>query len=308
METTERPRHLAAVNSCSTSQEIHQMNDLHVPEADNAHDAYYFVREGVLLWDDSSNQVDPPFHVRFVTQDGVYPVTSWVEPPLFGTPDVVDKVCAVILSLPNHQMYVVSAKRDNGIDPIEVMHAHLCTIPSVVVGIYELLQSIETPELRRLISDAFTLMPVFNGFWVSTAGSKHHSWSGGLAWHSLEVARDVARVMSSSTPKQLNFTGTEYELGVIAALLHDVGKTVSYTEEGYCTERALTIGHELLGVELIRKPLDTLSAARPDLADAMTALLLSRTRFACSRYRLEAIREVVSKADRESAKRDTKPR
>jgi hypothetical protein len=40
----------------------------------------------------------------------------------------------------------------------------------------------------------------------------------------------------------------------------------------------------------------------------MTALLLSRTRFACSPHRLEAIREVVSKADRESAKRNTKPR
>ena len=106
----------------------------------------------------------------------------------------------------------------------------------------------------------------------------------------------------------MSFGTAEYELGVIAALLHDVGKTVSYTEEGYCTERALTVGHELLGVELIRKPLDTLRAVRPDLADAMTALLLSRTRFACSPHWLEAIRDVVSKADRESAKRNTKPR
>ena len=91
----------------------------------------------------------------------------------------------------------------------------------------------------------------------------------------------------------------------MAALLHDVGKTVSYTDEGYCNGRALTIGHELLGVELIHKPLAAWCADREDLADAMTALLLSRTRFACSSYRLEAIRQVVSKADRDSAVRGT---
>lgn len=284
------------------------MNDLHVLEQDSAHDTYHFIREGVLMWDASSNQVHPPFHIRLVTQDGVYPVTSWVEPPLFGDPDVVDKVCAVILSLPNHQMYVVSAKRDGNIDPIEVMHSHLCPVPSMVVDAYELLQSIETPELRRFVSDVFTLIPVFNGFWTSAAGSKHHSWPGGLASHSLEVARDVASVMSSPAPGQVKFRNTEYELGVITALLHDVGKTVSYTDDGFCTERALVVGHELLGVELIRKPLETLRATWPDLADAIIALLLSRTRFACSAYRLEAIREVVSKADRESARRNTKPR
>lgn len=284
------------------------MNNLHAAEIDMAHDSFRYLREGVLLWDGSVPQTRAPYSVNFATQDGIYPVVSWVDPPLFGDPDAVDKVCAVILSLPNHQMYVVSARRDDAIDPVEVMSAELCPVPSVVVDVYDLLQTITAPDLRRFVSDVFTLTPVFHGFWTATAGTKHHAWPGGLAWHSLEVARGVADVMSSPAPKQVSFSAAEYELGVIAALLHDVGKTVSYTEEGYCTERALTVGHELLGVELIRKPLDTLRAVRPDLADAMTALLLSRTRFACSPHRLEAIREVVSKADRESAKRNTKPR
>lgn len=42
------------------------------------------------------------------------------------------------------------------------------------------------------------------------------------------------------------------------------------------------MGHELLGVELIRKPLGALSAAQADLGSALTALLLSPTCFACS--------------------------
>ncbi|EIL96754.1 HD domain-containing protein [Rhodanobacter sp. 115] len=284
------------------------MNDLYTAEIAAHQDAYRYRREGVLIWDIPPNKERPPYHASFVTQDGVYPLVSWVDPPLFSDPDVVDKVSAVILSLPNHQMYLVHAERDVTLDPIEVMDTHQCPIPSVVVDTYDLLQSITTPALRRFVSDVFSLVPVFHGFWTSTAGTKHHTWPGGLAWHSLAVANKVAGVMTSPAQKQVNFRGVEYELGVIAALLHDVGKTVSYTQSGYCNERALMIGHELLGVELIRKPLETLRTSRSDLADAMTVLLLSRTRFACGPHRLEAIREVISKADRESAKRNTKPR
>jgi hypothetical protein len=284
------------------------MNNLQSPQFDATCDSYRYLREGVLLWDAPPCQMEAPYEARFVTQDGVYPVTSWIDPPMFGDPDVVDKVCAVILSLPNHQMYVMSAQREDAIDPIEVMSSELCPIPSVLVDVYELLHAIATPVLRRFVSDVFTLKPIFQAFWTSTAGSKHHAWPGGLAWHSLEVTNSVAAVMASPAQGQVSFTRIEYELGVITALLHDVGKTVSYTDKGYCTERALTMGHDLLGLELIRKPLDTLRAAQPDLADALTTLLLSRTRFACGRYRLEAIRQVVSKADGESAKRNTKPR
>ena len=173
------------------------MNNLHAAEIDMTHDSFRHLREEVLLWDGSVPRTRAPYSVNFATQDGIYPVVSWVDPPLFGDPDAVDKVCAVILSLPNHQMYVVSARRDDAIDPVEVMSAELCPVPSVVVDVYDLLQTITAPDLRRFVSDVFTLTPVFHGFWTATAGTKHHAWPGGLAWHSLEVARDVADVMSS---------------------------------------------------------------------------------------------------------------
>lgn len=284
------------------------MNNVQIPTFDPACDSCSYRRDGVLLWDAATAQAQAPYVARFATEDGVHSVISWIDPPFLGDPDVVDKVSAVILGLPNDQMYVVNAQRDSSIDPIAVIPTWFCPVPSAVEDLYGLLQTITTPDLCQFVRDVFTLKAVFRGFWMATAGSKHHAWHGGLAWHSLEVANDVAELMTSRAQGRVNFTAAEYELGVIAALLHDVGKTVSYTGQGYCTERALTIGHELLGVELIHKPLETLRANRTDLADAMTALLLSRTRFACSTYRLEAIREVISKADRESAKRDTKPR
>lgn len=151
------------------------MNNLHAAEIDMTHDSFRYLREGVLLWDGSVPQARAPYSVNFATQDGIYPVVSWVDPPLFGDPDAVDKVCAVILSLPNHQMYVVSARRDDAIDPVEVMSAELCPVPSVVVDVYDLLQTITAPDLRRFVSDVFTLTPVFHGFWTATAGTKHHA-------------------------------------------------------------------------------------------------------------------------------------
>lgn len=271
-------------------------------------EAHRYLREGVLMWDAPPSQQQPPYDARFVTDEGVFPVTSWVDPPLFDDTGMVDKVCAVILCLPDNQMVVVSVERDANIDPLEVMPATECPFPSVLVDAYERVQSITTPALRRFVSDVLSLTPVFYGFWWSTAGAKHHAWPGGLAWHSLEVVNTVAAVMASPAPQRVNFTLTEREVGVVAALLHDVGKTVSYTDEGYCTERALVLGHELLGVELIRQPLETLRATHSKLADALTALLLSRTRFACGSLRYEAIRQVISRADVESAKRNTKPR
>ena len=41
----------------------------------------------------------------------------------------------------------------------------------------------------------------------------------------------------------------------------------------------------------------------PELADALTALLLSRTKFSYSRTRLQAIRDVICKADRDGARK-----
>lgn len=100
----------------------------------------------------------------------------------------------------------------------------------------------------------------------------------------------------------VTFTALERDLGLVTALLHDVGKVICYTEEGYRTERARILGDEVLGLELIWKPLATLRANAPELADALTVLLLNRARFCSSRFRLQAIREVISRADRDSAR------
>ncbi|WP_158543490.1 HDIG domain-containing metalloprotein [Dyella solisilvae] len=268
-----------------------------------AADAHRYVREGLLLWDDVS-QIDPPScPALLVTQDGVFPVQCWVDRPSACDGDVVDKVEAVILSMPNGVLHVVSVKRDNALDPIDLGALRICPDADLAEHFHDLLERVETPMLRRFIGDVFSLRQVFQGFWEATAGTRHHAWAGGLARHSVEVAERVASDMSRSDPDSVMFTEAERDLAIAVSLLHDIGKTISYTADGFCTPRALMLGHEVLGVELMHKPLEALRVEQVDLADALTALLLSRTRFAQGRFHLEAIRQVISKADRDSARR-----
>lgn len=79
--------------------------------------------------------------------------------------------------------------------------------------------------------------------------------------------------MTSRLSKHVSFASTEYELGVITALLHDVGKKVGHADERYCTGRLLTMGHELLGVELIRNRWVRCAFAQTDPGNAITPLL-----------------------------------
>lgn len=266
-------------------------------------DSNSFLREGVLLWDRTLRE-NPPYQARFVTDDGAYQVTCLVDPPLFGDPDIVDKVQAKILRQANDQLVVFHVQRDVSLDPLDVTPAHLCPFPSTVDSVRDLLDGITTPALRRLVSDVFSLKRVFSSFWTATAGREHHSWTGGLARHSVEVATRAARVMASPDQRQVDFTTVECEIGMVVALLHDIGKTVSYSRDGFSNARALVLGHELLGLELIRQPMDTLRAEQCDLADALSTLLLSRTRNSCGPYRLEPIRQVISHCDRASVARD----
>lgn len=269
------------------------------------HSSGIYSREGVLIFH-ARMQEHPPFDASFLTQEGVFPVTSWVGEQFMADPHKIDKVHATLLSMPD-ALHVLAAERDEALDPIGLVPEALCPAPGMVTGVYELVESISTPELRRLVSDAFTLNAIFHGFWISTAGSRHHAWPGGLAWHSLEVAQEVLQVVNSNAAA-LRFTNVEKDLGVVGSLLHDVGKIVSYNDLGYRNERALVIGHELLGLDLLREPLDALRKYNMELGDALSALLLSRTAFSGGRHRLEAIREVVSKADRKSARLNSGPR
>ncbi|EIL89195.1 hypothetical protein AB7849_18770 [Rhodanobacter sp. 115] len=277
------------------------MSDTETFDVQNQSNLY--LREGVLLWDTPLDHGEAPFRACFVLEEGLFPVQSWVAPTKPLDQDCIDKVTATLLVLPDDATYVLAMHRDEDLDPLTVTPRAWSHGTDVLPEIVVLLEWIESEALRRLVRDVFSLRRVFQSFWFETAGRWHHPNVGGLARHSLEVALAVQKALWSSGGTGVTFTALERDLGLVAALLHGVGKVLCYTEQGCRTERAQILGDEMLGLELIGKPLETLRANAPELADALTALLLSRTKFSCSRFRLSAIRDVISRADRDSARK-----
>jgi len=88
--------------------------------------------------------------------------------------------------------------------------------------------------------------------------SHHHSESGGLLSHSLEVAEFVA-----------NFpyiNNDEREITIVAALFHDIGKVRIYNSEGYLNKIGKLVSHDALTLEVCATALHQLDIEWPDAA------------------------------------------
>ncbi len=244
-----------------------------------------------------------PSRVRLIANDGVHEAFSYVSPLFHSEPGKVDIARLTLFASSDSLPYVVEADWNVKVLPLMAVPSTWGGDARLVERTYELAESVQHEALRAFVHEVFGLKAVFYDFWTSTAGRMHHAWGGGLAAHSVEVAEAVNRMMARSHAPAPVFAEAECELGRVAALLHDIGKTVSYTADRRCTARALAVGHEYLGLELLQRPLDTLRQQDEAMADALVSLLLSRTRYTHGPYRCEAIREVISLADNASARR-----
>lgn len=245
-----------------------------------------------------------PSRVRLFANDGAHLALSYVSPLFYSEPGKVDIARLTLIASSDSLPYVVAADWNAKVLPLMVVPSTWGGDARLVEHTYELAESVQHEALRAFVHEVFGLKAVFYDFWTSTAGRMHHAWRGGFASHSVEVAEEVNRMMARSCAPAPVFTEAECDLGKVAALLHDIGKTVSYTADRRCTARALAVGHDYLGLELLQRPLDTLRQQDEAMADALTALLLSRTRYTHGPYRCEAIREVISIADNASARRN----
>ncbi len=101
--------------------------------------------------------------------------------------------------------------------------------------------------------------------------SGHHAKLGGLLQHTCEVAH-LAAASVSITPE------ADSDLTLAGALLHDVGKTESYTWDGYFefTTRGRVIGHVVLGARMLDRAVQRAgSPCLPEELDLLHHLILS---------------------------------
>lgn len=142
----------------------------------------------------------------------------------------------------------------------------ICPVAGVFMGILELVETLKVRPLYRMVVRIFREREVVARFWTMPASARHHhAFPGGLAAHSLEVARDLAG--------QDALNDHERELSIAAGLLHDLGKVWSYADRMGLSAAGRAMGHELVGLSRLERELKVLEGDWPDGAYAMRVLL-----------------------------------
>lgn len=119
--------------------------------------------------------------------------------------------------------------------------------------------NIKSAALSTFINDVFNDKNTFKRFAMAPASvNHHHSETGGLLQHSLEVAESVYIQTMDDLDLQ--------DIAVVAALLHDIGKIKMYTESGYLSKLGKLVNHDDLTLEICANALKALDTAWPDAA------------------------------------------
>lgn len=178
---------------------------------------------------------------------------------------------------------------------IDYLPETACPQKGVVCGVRGMINRIEHDGLRRFVEDAFAQPDVFRYFWTCPGSIRHHhARPGGLAQHALDVAQRVYHA-SLDQPAQR-------DLGVAAALLHDIGKVWAYAD-GQLTPEAARLGHEHLGLERLLPRILRLRDQYRETGLAIQALLSGEWRRA-NHGKAMAIGALVWSADQFSAELD----
>lgn len=115
--------------------------------------------------------------------------------------------------------------------------------------LYALACSIAREPLQHFVRSALETYPLF--FEVPAARYKHHAYIGGLAEHSLEVARMAVAMADGASGVAL-----DRDMVLAGAILHDIGKAASFEKQGFSfisLPAYSLIGHTTLGIQMVSR-------------------------------------------------------
>ncbi len=137
-------------------------------------------------------------------------------------------------------------------DPIRLLPQSCCPIIAGIDRLGEIRAGIISPPLRTFV-DAVLANDLLALPFLRLPGSRrhHHSFPGGLLAHSLECAGIVA-TLGIDLPRQTR------ELGMVAALWHDIGKVVTLDNRRGAWLNGAVLDHDALTLELLSTALSGL--------------------------------------------------
>lgn len=176
----------------------------------------------------------------------------------------------------------------------------LCNKPSALIALLEIVDSLTEPLLVEFVMNVLTQPQIgLRYIQCPASANHHHNYSGGLLEHSVEVAMKLKNELDSNSQ--------ECDLAVVAALLHDIGKTQTFTPNCKRSAIGYVIDHNDLTLEICAPALRILSTKNAGLANSL------RHAWTCasegSRYGFKAktpTARLLKRFDRESAINATK--
>jgi 3'-5' exoribonuclease len=142
-----------------------------------------------------------------------------------------------------------------------------CPLPEALDQLVDAVRSLRSQPLQVFVKRVLERRDRLEVFLKAPASKNyHHNHAGGLLVHSLEVARSVLsmiRINEPQMPRALQ------ELGFVAGLLHDIGKTYTFDIQGRPTAMSRLCGHDDLTLEACAFGLAYLDRADSDAALAL---------------------------------------
>lgn len=236
-------------------------------------------------------------HLEILTRDEVYRGVTWLLPQRLADPFVRKaKVTVVPVRCTDGEepLYIVTDLQDlTDQDVFNFIPDRFGRHEGIVFRCRDVVDAIHSPAMRHFVSTVFSLSAVYRYFWTCPASQKHHhSFAGGLALHSVEMAESVM-----DTP---HLSEVERDFGIVYALLHDAGKIWCYREDGAYGD---PLGHEMATLDNLHEPLRQLAKEWPDASVAMRSLLSGLWKRS-GRKPIMAVGKLVQALDQVSTEQD----
>ncbi len=166
--------------------------------------------------------------------------------------------------------------------------------PDLLDQLIALVDGISNHPLREFCHKIFESIELSEAF-LSVQGSikNHHAYVGGLAEHSLEVAKNAAEFRGLSTK--------EIDVAKVGGLFHDIGKITTLFRP---RSQSLVLDHDLLILELLSEPLKILDRQDPMMAHELRYLWTYKRALPKTEKPKKRSALAVQEADRTSARKN----
>lgn len=108
---------------------------------------------------------------------------------------------------------------------------------------YNVIENIHSVDLLKFISKSILQAQVCVNYCLCPGSlNHHHNYRGGLIEHSIEIAESILNDQSLSD--------SEKQIGLVAALVHDIGKTKTLTPDLNRTSLGYFVDHDCMSLEI----------------------------------------------------------